>query len=378
MTTLKTYYYRTPTDTGLITAYDPSELKIKLPPLATATNITHLGKRLSPKQLQVLLTTLCRLQQSKLSLHQSLHHIAHHNRSLKISYVCHQLGLQLSAGQSFAASLEPFVTPKSQNIIQILGAAQASGQWLSVIQSLLYTLEKHATLKRLLMRQLSYPLFLLTACLFFLGYFIVSLLPRFKVIFESFHAPLPPLAQALLGLPNFCHSAPFLGGVGICLLLFYSIKRYAGARVCLAIPGLRYCYQTWFSIQFASFLGICLSAHIPLTKALWLTSLSMRTGETAVLKMLTQIQQGNPVAIVLLESPYFRSDLKETLSLALTQSEQGLSLQQWATDTQDSLFHLWEQQLQKVGPLCILGVGCVLGIILIGIYEPIFELGMVL
>lgn len=375
---LKTYYYRTPTDKGLITAYDPEELKIKLPPLASATNISHLGKRLSSKQLQLLLTTLCRLQSSKLSLLHSLHHIAHHNRSVKVSYVCHQLGLKLSEGQSFAESLEPFVTPKSQNIIQILEAAQASGQWLSVVQSLLQTLEKHATLKRLLMRQLSYPLFLLTACLFFLGYFIVSLLPRFKVIFESFHAPLPPLAEALLGLPAFCHSVPFLGGIGACLLLFYSVKRYAGSRVCLAIPGLRYCYQSWFSIQFASFLGICLSAHLPLTKALWLTSLSMRTGEAAVLKMLTQIQQGNPVAVVLLDSNYFRADLKETLSLALTQSEQGLSLQQWANDTQDSLFHLWEQQLQKVGPLCILGVGCVLGVILIGIYQPIFELGMVL
>lgn len=378
MTALKNYYYRTPTDTGLISAFDSTELKLKLPPLATYTQISTVPKTLSRQQLQQLLTSLCRLQQSKLSLLHSLQHIAHHHRSLKVSYICHQLALKLSEGQSFTESLAPFVTAKSHNIIQILSAAQASGQWLSVIQSLLHTLEKHATLKRLLMRQLSYPLFLLTACLFFLGYFIVSLLPRFKVIFESFHAPLPPLAETLLGLPEFCCSAPFLGGIATCLLLFYGFKRYVGASLYLAIPGLRYCYQSWFSIQFASFLGICLSAHLPLTKALWLTSLSIRTGETAVLKMLTRIQQGNPVATVLLDSPYFRADLKETLSLALTQSEQGSSLQQWATDTQERLFHLWEQQLQKVGPLCILGVGCVLGVILIGIYQPIFELGMVL
>ncbi len=214
--------------------------------------------------------------------------------------------------------------------------------------------------------------------LFLVGYVV----PRFSLVFEDMGSELPWLSRALMGLGQFLHAnqgAVFgtLAGtlIGVALLLRQDSVRRALGRLVEAVPAARHRLFIYELARFYRSLGILLQGGIPIVTAMGMVRGLLGQGTRVRLDGAAErIREGQALSQALEE---FRLATPVSLRMLRAGEQSGNlgAMMERTADFYDEEMSRWIDWFVRLfEPLLMTFIGLVIGVIVVLMYIPIFEL----
>lgn len=227
-----------------------------------------------------------------------------------------------------------------------------------------------------------YPaLLLVVGCgvlLFLIGYVV----PRFSLVFEGLGSDLPWLSRVLLSTGQFLHAhqAAVFGGLALTLLAIVLLLRQRSVRRALGrlvelVPTI---HQRLFIYELARFyrsLGILLQGGIPIISALGMVRGLLGVNTRARLdRAAERIREGRSLSQALDENQLATPVSLRMLRAGEQSGNLGTMMERTA-DFYDEETGRWVEWFVRLfEPLLMVFIGLIIGVIVILMYIPIFEL----
>jgi type IV pilus assembly protein PilC len=304
------------------------------------------------------------------------------NRTLQSALV--QTSYSIRSGESFSSSLKKQQGVFSPLFVAIVEAGEKVGALDIMLERLNQYLAAKERINKKIIGAVTYPAVIL---IFFIGAITgvaLFLVPKFKGIYTSFGAKLPPLTKAIFDTSDFILAhAP---AVVIALVLagflahhwFFRTKpgRLAFDKFALWVPVLGEVVKKASISKFTRTLSTLMAQGIPVTESLELVA---RTAgnmviENATLKASRLITDGAKIPEAFTKAEVFPSLMVQMTSIGV----EGGNLPELMDKTAD----LYEDQVDAfiavissmIEPILIVALGIILGITVIALYLPIFQL----
>ncbi|AYH41970.1 type II secretion system F family protein [Azoarcus sp. DN11] len=227
-----------------------------------------------------------------------------------------------------------------------------------------------------------YPVLLfLVGCgvlLFLIGYVV----PRFAVVFEDLGSNLPWLSRVLLSAGQFLHAHQAALGAGAvaavagaALLLRQPPVRRALAKALEAVPAIRKRLFIYEMARFYRSLGILLQGGIPILTAIGMVRGLLGVGVRSRLdEVAARVREGQALSWAL-----EKNHLATPVSLRMLRAGEhagnlGEMMERTADFYDEEMGRFIEWFVRLFEPLLMVFIGLVIGVIVILMYIPIFEL----
>lgn len=292
---------------------------------------------------------------------------------------------KLWEGFNFSDSFKRHPRVFSPMVVALIGAAEESGNLPEVANQLATYLENRDRIIRKVRAALTYPIFLVT---FFAGVLVVAtfwVIPKFRDIYSSFNAKLPPLTQMVFGVNAF-----LLNHFGVILLIFCALtlalilgarkpkSREMIQRLTLQIPIFGKLLQRASVARFCRSLTILLAGGIPINRAL---EMAQETSGNKILARAVglareEILKGGKIAASLKQHPIFP---RMAIRMISAGEETGN-----LTNLLERIAEFYESRVDAalttinalIEPVFIVVIGFFVLILVLSLYMPLFSIGM--
>jgi len=288
-------------------------------------------------------------------------------------------------GATFSDSLKRHPKIFDDLFVNLVHAGEIGGILDTILNRLAIYIEKNVKLRRQVRGALTYP----TAVVIILCVVIVVLMtfviPAFENMFAEFGAKdaLPKLTQMVIAISNaFVGYLPFivLGAIALVVAVVQTYKRPTGKRfihkTLLKLPILGPVLQKIVVARFARTMGTLLTSGVPILDAMSIVAKAAgnMVVEEGLLYARDRIAEGRNLADPLGEMPVFPGMVVQMVAVG----EQTGALDQMLSKIAD--FYEDETDVAVAAlpsllePLLMVVVGAVVGVVLVSMYMPIFEL----
>ncbi|BAL23425.1 type II secretion system F family protein [Azoarcus sp. KH32C] len=288
----------------------------------------------------------------------------------------------LNEGRSLSSALEAAPHAFPDLYVAMIRAAERTSDLDQAVERYIAHLQEEGRLRDKLVSAAIYPLLLVGAgglvVLFLLGYVV----PRFSHIYEDVGTDLPFMSRLLLEWGQFVEAHAVGMGVFLALLIAGGFALVRSQAVWAAVgrqmwrmPFIGERLRVFQLARFYRTVGMLLSGGIPAVTALGMvTGLLSPMLQSGLNAAIVSIREGRsfsstlatrglttPVALRMLEVGERAGNLGEMLTRAAEFHEEDTARQlEWLT--------------RLFGPLLMLLIGCVIGLIVVLMYLPIFQL----
>lgn len=331
------------------------------------------------------LDQLARFLKSGLPILKALEICSHENTNRSLKFLIDDLSTSIRSGQSLSDALMKWESIFSSFTVATIRSGEESGSLDDVLHRLVLVLEKEAQMRNRLTLALIYPLILILFSGFTILLLFTFVVPRLASIYADFEAELPFLTKSILGASSVLSYLvwPFL--ILVISFFIWSYQLRSQGRSPLRIAGMKIPFvQQWILREqianFSHLMSFMLRGGIPILTALASVQPTFKaTGEEAVLDPLMKDLRGGESFATALDKVW---PGQIALASYVRAGEETGSLD----DSLDRAGDYYEAQLSQkfalisslVEPLLMIGIGAFIGIIIIGMLLPIFELGNIL
>lgn len=293
----------------------------------------------------------------------------------------------IEEGNSFAEALGAHPQVFSAVYINMVKAGEASGTLEVVLERLADFSEKREDTKKKVQASLAYPVFMAVIGFFVLVFLLTFIVPNITKIFADMNHELPMPTQILLGISGVVKAwwwliipAPFLA-----LLCLYGIRRTDKGgrildRIILSLPVSGSLTRQLIASRFSRTLGSLLDNGVPLLTALGITQTisGNRVIADLIEKCAQTVEQGGSLGSVLEKNRAFPDLAAQMIKVGEKSGEMEKMLEKSA--------ELFERNVQTaitaatsiIEPLIILVMGIVIGLIILAVCLPIFEINQLM
>ena len=347
-------------------------------------------------EISALLNQLAILLQSAISLKNSLQILQQNCTQLALNEWVEQLLQSIESGLSFSQSIERQGKYLTRQEIQLIQVGEMTGKLALVCGKIASHRNRSLALQRKLQKIMLYPSMVLGISLSLTLMLLLFIVPQFAEMYQSNNSELPTLTRVLLTMSNFLREELYvLLLLSLFLGLFYHLKfkqsphfKQQKARIIALMPIFGKIQQLSRLVNFSQNLHIMLQAGVPLNQALnsflpraqsWqikspLTSDAVLDGE--VKSILQWVSQGYAFSDSI-SSRLFPMEAQQMLQIGEKSGKLALMLQHIAENYQEKLNHQIDLLSQMLEPLMMVIIGGLIGIIMMGMYLPIFNIGSV-
>ena len=347
-------------------------------------------------EISALLNQLAILLQSAISLKNSLQILQQNCTQLALNEWVEQLLQSIESGLSFSQSIERQGKYLTRQEIQLIQVGEMTGKLALVCGKIASHRNRSLALQRKLQKIMLYPSMVLGISLSLTLMLLLFIVPQFAEMYQSNNSELPTLTRVLLMMSNFLREELYiLLLLSLFLGFFYHLKfkqsphfKQQKARIIALTPIFGKIQQLSRLVNFSQNLHIMLQAGVPLNQALnsflpraqsWqikspLTSDAVLDGE--VKSILQWVSQGYAFSDSI-SSRLFPMEAQQMLQIGEKSGKLALMLQHIAENYQEKLNHQIDLLSQMLEPLMMVIIGGLIGIIMMGMYLPIFNMGSV-
>ena len=347
-------------------------------------------------EISALLNQLAILLQSAISLKNSLQILQQNCTQLALNEWVEQLLQSIESGLSFSQSIERQGKFLTRQEIQLIQVGEMTGKLALVCGKIASHRNRSLALQRKLQKIMLYPSMVLGISLSLTLMLLLFIVPQFAEMYQSNNSELPTLTRVLLTMSNFLREELYiLLLLSLFLGLFYHLKfkqsphfKQQKARIIALTPIFGKIQQLSRLVNFSQNLHIMLQAGVPLNQALnsflpraqsWqikspLTSDAVLDSE--VRSILQWVSQGYAFSDSI-SSRLFPMEAQQMLQIGEKSGKLALMLQHIAENYQEKLNHQIDLLSQMLEPLMMVIIGGLIGIIMMGMYLPIFNMGSV-
>ena len=341
--------------------------------------LLDLRRWFNSKQTLFFLTQLHSLLSIGLNLNKAVAILEQNQTNAVLSELMACLKQQLAKGEQLSVTLSLFPELFDNIILQLVRSGEATGHIdLSVKQAFDYYNQKQKTLSQFLTAML-YPAILFSVSIGVLATLIVFVIPQFESIYSQSSAKLPWLTVSILTVSDWLSlnfSLLFLVSfTGVIILL--AIQRRYRFQCTDYIPLLGKTIKKLNTLRFCQTLTGLYSAGLNITDCLnsCRNLSSNRKYRQAIDKTLKEIKNGHSLASALANSEYFDNLLIQLIQTGEESANLSTMLEQCSHYYHDQLNNSFDRLKIMLEPILIVSLGATIGIILIAMYLPVFNLG---
>lgn len=342
--------------------------------------------RVTNEDLMLFCRQLSTLIGAGVTILMSLEIIAKQVSSKKLYDVSVDLKKNMEAGLSFHEALASHSKIFSDLWINLVESGEASGNLAVVLSRLASYLEKDAGFKKKVVSALIYPIILTTAGVGALLFLTLKVVPSFAEIFSSFNLTLPFLTQLLVQLSSFLRKY-------ILLLIFtiwaaiFAFQKYIQTK-----PGRKNFERFKFKLpifgefflalnieRFSSGMATLLESGVPILYSLEISERSVDNLIMAdiIRKIKNDVREGKPMRESLERSGFFEPMVIQMVSIGEEIGELPQMFKRINTFYQEYCDTFLARFVSMFEPLVLVFIGGVIGVMVIGMFLPIFELSKI-
>lgn len=252
-----------------------------------------------------------------------------------------------------------------------------------VLERLAGYMEKRSTLKQKIRKALAYPLFIIGITILVLIFLLAVIVPTFAEMYADYDAALPAATTYVI-MASTVVTDYFLWLAGFFLLVGFVIHRVMktpqGAAMkdytLLYLPLTGSFYRKSLVTRFCQTLGTLLSNGIGLIRALDITSKGTTNIylKKSIQQMAQSVKRGTSLAKSVAKSGIFPPVIYQMIEVGEETAELSSMLLNIAETNQREMDSDLEILTSLLEPVMIVVIGLIIGVVIVAMYLPIFEL----
>ncbi|MBN2833696.1 MAG: type II secretion system F family protein [Candidatus Delongbacteria bacterium] len=319
---------------------------------------------------------------SGIDIKTSLEIIIDENKKSKNLHIYESIRKDLINGKSLSESINK-TNKFSKYEYYNLKIGEESGQLNRVLLELSKYYNDKITQKRQLVNALSYPILVLVVAIVVVIFMMNVIVPMFRDVFSRFNSELPYLTTVVIQCSDFLTNNLFFIFIGIFALavfVYYYHKKNWFRRILsqtlLKVPLIGNLVNKIYLSRFCHSMSLLISTKVPLLDALDLVKnmISFYPYEIASSHLKADILSGKPLHQSMKNHSIFDSRTISLVKVAEEVNQLDVIFNKLYLQYSEENKHKIAMLNSVLEPLLIIFVGILVGIILISMYLPLFQL----
>lgn len=322
------------------------------------------------------------LLKSGLSVVEAIETLADRESRADAKQVLTALYEQLRVGLSFSAALEAQRAVFPPLYVASVRANEQTGALTEAIERfILYRSQSDQMRKRVIGASI-YPAMILGVGTLVIAFLLLYVVPRFSQVFQDLGDRIPLMSRLLLQWGQFAHAHGLqllAGGVLTLAALAFALSRpavrVAMARLVQRIPRIGEYVRVYQLARFYRALGMLQQAGIPIVTALdMVTGLLPASLHPALVSARRDIGEGRSISAAFESHGLTTAVSLRLLRVAERTGQMGEMLERTASFHDEDISQAIEWFIRLFEPLLMIAIGIVIGVVVLLMYAPIFEL----
>jgi type IV pilus assembly protein PilC len=341
-------------------------------------------KKVKPKTLQIFSRQFATMIEAGLNIVSALVILEQQTDDAYFASVVRELRADVEGGLLLSQALARHPKIFDRLFISMVEAGEAAGILDQVLDRVAFQIEKATQIKRRVKGAMLYPTMVLTFATLVLTGLLMFLVPVFVKIFGQLGGELPTLTQYVVSASNLLRDKYYVIFPGLAAA-FFGIRKYKKTE-----PGRKQWDQIKLKIpmkigqvvlkvtmaRFSRTLSTLVSAGVDILKALEITGQTAGNWvvEEALADVGTKVSEGVPIAQPLVDNPIFPPMVSQMVKIGEETGELEKMLGKIADFYEDEVDAAIQSLTSIVEPLMMILVGCMVGVIVIAMYLPMFKM----
>jgi general secretion pathway protein F len=287
---------------------------------------------------------------------------------------------RIAGGSSLSKALEEYPQIFPEFYVNMVAAGEASGNLDNILTRIADFLESQESLKSKVRTSMIYPVFMICISFIVLSFLFAFVMPKITKIYKDTQSALPFITVVLIWVSDlFQRFWWLLTGLLLAGLFFLrklrEKKRVALDRILLRIPG--NVLQSLYFGRFTRTLGFLLEGGLPVLQSLELSAKSIgnKVLEMNVLESGRRVSEGARLSASL---DGFPPVLLQLISTGEKSGQLVNVLQNAARSYEEEFSRRINKALSLLEPMMILCMGFLVGLIVLAVLLPIFQLNQLI
>lgn len=356
---------------------------IPKPSEAKGQRAKYRHQRISSDDLVTLSRQLAALLGSGVTILKSVDIISKQVYSKKLYNVLKEIQTSLESGLSLHESMAKHPKVFSELWINLVESGEASGNLAVVLSRLATYLERKAAFNKKIISSLIYPVILLFAGIGALLFLTLKIIPTFAELFKGFNLELPLLTKMIIAVSDFIrHYLLIL--LGALIVAFYLFRKYIQTRggrrnfeaFLFSLPTFGEFVRAMVVERFSSEMSTLIESGVPLLYSLEITerSVSNLIMSDIVKQIKEDVREGKPLSASLDKSGFFEPMVIQMVAVGEEIGELPQMFKRINTFYQEYTETFLTRFTTMFEPIMLVFMGLVIGLMVAGIFLPIFQL----
>lgn len=349
--------------------------------------IPGLGSSFAGRDLVVFTRQFSTMVDSGLPIVQALDILAKQAQKKSIKKTLTQVKETVETGGSLADGFRQHPGVFDDLYVNMVTAGESGGVLDNILARLALHLEKVLKLKREIKTAMIYPSVVVAVALIVTSILLIFVIPTFKELFEGFGAKLPWLTQAVIDVSNFFVAWWYvIAGLSASGIISFSrtLKTERGKQVihplALKIPVFGDIIRKVCVARFSRTLGTMITSGVPILEALHVCAKTAgnKVVENDIRNARMSIAEGQNLAAPLSSSSVFPQMVVQMIAVGESTGALDKMLHKIADFYEEEVDNAVSAMKQLIEPTMIVVLGVLIGILVVAMYLPIFQMGTVL
>jgi MSHA biogenesis protein MshG len=268
--------------------------------------------------------------------------------------------------------------------VNMVRVGEGTGKLEEAFRALYNQLEFDRQMKQKIKAALRYPTFVMTALAIAMTVMTIFVIPTFAKTYAGLKVELPLLTRFLLGISKF--SVEYWWAVLMGMGLFYFLMRlvlrspegrYAWDRLKLRVPVVGDIMYKATVARFSRSFSTAMKANVPIVMAFQLVSRVVENAffEARILQMRVGVERGEVLSRVMRTSGIFSPIELQLITVAERTGDVDQAVEQIALMYSDDVEYQVARLSQTVEPILLATLGVLVGMFVLGVFLPMWELG---
>ena len=341
------------------------------------------SKRLKDVKKEEFYAEVFLLLQSGLDLKRSIEIFTNQQTNDTVKSLFAGIEEKLIKGSSFSDALNQFPDFSAYEYYSIK-IGEESGQLLEVLSELGSYYQRKIKQQKQLVSAFTYPTVILMTAIIAVGFMMNFIVPLFADAFKRFNSDLPALTLFIVNLSEgFRHYwwlfFIILTGVGVA---FYSLSKIKEVRIWISeriihIPIFGSLLQKIYLARFCQSMALMVTARTPLIVSLDLVGkmVGYLPLENALKEVSKEIYKGKMLNEAMASKPLFDQRMVSLIKVGEETNKLDIIFKKLYDQYSDEADHRTTMMNAMLEPILIVVVGCLVAVILIAMYLPMFKIG---
>jgi type IV pilus assembly protein PilC len=345
-------------------------------PASGDDGVRNVFKKVKPKTLQIFSRQFATMIEAGLNVVQALVILEEQSEDAYFASVVRELRADVEGGMLLSEAMKRHPKIFERLFVSMVEAGEAAGILDEVLDRVALHIEKSTQIKRRVKGAMLYPIMVMSFATLVLTGLLLFLVPVFVHIFQQLGGDLPKLTQYVVNVSDLLKHRwyiifPAFGGS---LWGFFKWKKTENGRkqwdrFKLRVPKIGPVVLKVTMARFSRTLSTLVAAGVDIIQALEITGQTSGNWrvENALADVRAKVHEGVPIAQPLVENDVFPPMVSQMVKIG----EETGELEKMLGDEVDAAI---QSLTSIIEPLMMILVGCMVGVIVIAMYLPMFRM----